>query len=192
MRIDLRADLNREDDDGLGWALLSGVVHPDAVRPGAILCAGTEGFWSWVRITAVDEDGQIHSESPVPRQEPRGSWQRPADTPKISEEPGDWRRPTQCGPSWKTGMVRLSGVHHVGHQRHRRGRGRGLLHRGARPPLCAPTAPTSVWSVPGWTPGASRSTSSRPRSHATSASTSPFRSTTSTRWWPSCGPRASR
>jgi hypothetical protein len=60
MRIDLRADLNREDDEGLGWALLSGAAHPDAVRPGAILRAGTEGFWSWVRITAVDDDGQIH------------------------------------------------------------------------------------------------------------------------------------
>ena len=60
MKIDLRTDLNREDDEGLGWALLSGAAHPDAVQPGAILRAGTERFWSWVRITSVDEDGQIH------------------------------------------------------------------------------------------------------------------------------------
>jgi hypothetical protein len=60
MRIDLPADLNREDDEGLGWALLSGAAHPDDVKPGAVLCAGTEGFWSWVRVTSIDEDGQVH------------------------------------------------------------------------------------------------------------------------------------
>jgi len=60
MKIDLRADLNREDDDGLGWALLSGADRPEVVRPDAVLRAGTEKFWSWVRVTTVDDDGQIH------------------------------------------------------------------------------------------------------------------------------------
>jgi hypothetical protein len=60
MKIDLRADLNSEDDDGLGWALLSGADRPEIVRPDAVLRAGTEKFWSWVRVTAVDDDGQVH------------------------------------------------------------------------------------------------------------------------------------
>jgi hypothetical protein len=60
MKIDLPADLNREDDDGLGWALISGVDRPEIVRPGAVLRAGTERFWSWVRVTTVDDDGQVH------------------------------------------------------------------------------------------------------------------------------------
>jgi hypothetical protein len=60
MKIDLRTDLNREDDDGLGWSLLSGADRPEIVRPGAVLRAGTEKFWSWVRVIVVDDDGQVH------------------------------------------------------------------------------------------------------------------------------------
>ena len=60
MKIDLRADLNREDDDGLGWALVSGADRPEIVRRDAVLRAGTEKFWSWVRVTTVDDDGQVH------------------------------------------------------------------------------------------------------------------------------------
>jgi len=60
MKIDLRADLNHEDDDGLGWALLSGADRPEIVCLDAVLRAGTEKFWSWVRVTAVDNDGQVH------------------------------------------------------------------------------------------------------------------------------------
>jgi hypothetical protein len=40
MKIDLRADLIREDDDGLGWTLLSGADLPEIVRSGAFLRAG--------------------------------------------------------------------------------------------------------------------------------------------------------
>jgi hypothetical protein len=58
--IDLRSDLNAEDDDGLNWALLRNAVHPEKVRPGAVLVAGTERFWSVVRVTTVDDDGQVH------------------------------------------------------------------------------------------------------------------------------------
>lgn len=58
--IDLRSDLNAEDDDGQNWALLRNAVDPERVQPGAVLVAGTERFWSVVRVTAVDEDGQVH------------------------------------------------------------------------------------------------------------------------------------
>jgi hypothetical protein len=58
--IDLKADLNSEDDEGRNWARLSGALSPEAVRPGAVLRAGTERFWSWVHIDAVDADGQVH------------------------------------------------------------------------------------------------------------------------------------
>ena len=60
MKIDLRADLNAEDEEGQNWALLRGALEPKRVRLGAVLLAGTERFWSVVRITAVDEDGQVH------------------------------------------------------------------------------------------------------------------------------------
>lgn len=60
MELDLRADLNCEDDDGLNWALLSKAAHPERVKPDAVLRAGTDRFCSWVRVVAVDEDGQVH------------------------------------------------------------------------------------------------------------------------------------
>jgi hypothetical protein len=59
-RIDLRADLNAEDDEGRWWTLLSNAVDPSAVVPGAVLVAGTERFWSVVRVDQVDDDGQVH------------------------------------------------------------------------------------------------------------------------------------
>jgi hypothetical protein len=60
MELDLWADLNSEDDEGLNWTMLSKATSPEDVRPGAILKAGTETAWSWVRIEAVDDDGQVH------------------------------------------------------------------------------------------------------------------------------------
>ena len=60
MKIDLPADLNREDDDGLGWALVSGAERPEIIRRDAVLRAGTEKFWSWVRVINVDDGGQVH------------------------------------------------------------------------------------------------------------------------------------
>ena len=30
------------------------------MAPDAVLRAGTERSWSWVRVVAVDEDGQVH------------------------------------------------------------------------------------------------------------------------------------
>jgi hypothetical protein len=61
-RIDLRADLNAEDDDGLLWSLLRDARDQALIYPGSVLIAGVEGFWSVVRIVAVDDDGQVHFE----------------------------------------------------------------------------------------------------------------------------------
>ena len=58
--IDLRSDLNAEDDNGENWALLANAADPSVVRVGSVLVAGTPRFWSVVRITAVDTDGQVH------------------------------------------------------------------------------------------------------------------------------------
>lgn len=58
--IDLRADLNAEDDEGRWWSLVSDAIDPNAIRSGAVVIAGTERFWSVVRIEQVDDDGQVH------------------------------------------------------------------------------------------------------------------------------------
>ncbi len=58
--IDLRADLNAEDDEGRWWSLLRDAVEPAKITPGAVVVAGTERFWSVVRIEQVDADGQVH------------------------------------------------------------------------------------------------------------------------------------
>jgi hypothetical protein len=58
--ITLRANLNNEDDEGLNWSLLRKAFDPEAVVEGAVLVAGTERFWSWVKIRRVDDDGQVH------------------------------------------------------------------------------------------------------------------------------------
>ena len=57
--IDLAADLNAEDDEGLGWSVLSDARDPSRVRPGAMLVAGNRHAASVVRVVAVDEDGQV-------------------------------------------------------------------------------------------------------------------------------------
>lgn len=59
-QIDLRADLNAEDDEGRWWSLLRDASNPNAIVPGAVVVAGTERFWSVVRIESVDDDGQVH------------------------------------------------------------------------------------------------------------------------------------
>jgi hypothetical protein len=58
--IDLRADLNAEDDQGRWWSLLKDATDPATIRPGSVLVAGTDRFWSVVRIEQVDDDGQVH------------------------------------------------------------------------------------------------------------------------------------
>jgi len=60
--IALAANLNNEDDEGLNWSLLRNAADPSVIVEGAVLRAGTERFWSWVRIRRIDEDGQVHFE----------------------------------------------------------------------------------------------------------------------------------
>ena len=58
--LDLIADLNAQDDDGLGWSTLADAAVPDRVRLGAMLLAGNHQAQAVVRVVAVDDDGQIH------------------------------------------------------------------------------------------------------------------------------------
>jgi hypothetical protein len=58
--LDLIADLNAQDDDGLGWSTLADARDPAQVRPGAMLLAGNRQAQAVVRVVAVDDDGQVH------------------------------------------------------------------------------------------------------------------------------------
>ncbi len=58
--IDLIADLNAQDDDGMGWSLLRDARDAARVLPGAMLLAGNDAARAVVRIVAVDDDGQVH------------------------------------------------------------------------------------------------------------------------------------
>ncbi|MDP9074574.1 MAG: hypothetical protein M3N98_10455 [Actinomycetota bacterium] len=60
LTIDLEADLNAQDDDGLGWSVLADARDPRRVRPGAMLLAGGRCGQAVVRVVAVDPDGQVH------------------------------------------------------------------------------------------------------------------------------------
>ena len=60
IEIDLQADLNAQDDEGLGWSTLSDAREPEPVVPGAMLIAGNASGVAVVRVVAVDEDGQVH------------------------------------------------------------------------------------------------------------------------------------
>jgi hypothetical protein len=58
--IDLAADLNAEDDEGLGWSSLPDARDAAQIRPGVMLVAGNRSGQAVVRVVAVDEDGQVH------------------------------------------------------------------------------------------------------------------------------------
>ncbi|MGH3851352.1 MAG: hypothetical protein ACRDRT_16960 [Pseudonocardiaceae bacterium] len=58
--IDLVADLNAEDDDGLGWSALRDARAAACIVPGAMVLAGNRYGQAVVRIVAVDDDGQVH------------------------------------------------------------------------------------------------------------------------------------
>ena len=58
--VDLVADLNAEDDNGQGWSTLADARAPERVVPGAMVLAGNRAAQAVVRITAVDDDGQVH------------------------------------------------------------------------------------------------------------------------------------
>jgi hypothetical protein len=59
-QIDLVADLNAEDDEGLGWSTLNDARDASRIRPGMMLVAGNRHARAVVRIVAIDEDGQVH------------------------------------------------------------------------------------------------------------------------------------
>ena len=56
--IDLVADLNAEDDEGLGWSVLSDARDASRIRPGPCWWPGTANSRAVVRVMAVDDDGQ--------------------------------------------------------------------------------------------------------------------------------------
>ena len=58
--IDLPADLNTQDDDGLGWTTATFALDPERVKVGEQLVAGDRNAQATVRIEAVDPDGQVH------------------------------------------------------------------------------------------------------------------------------------
>lgn len=58
--IELIADLNAQDDDGLGWSTLAEATDPGSIAPGAMILAGNRHGRAVVRVVAVDEDGQVH------------------------------------------------------------------------------------------------------------------------------------
>ena len=58
--IDLTADLNAQDDDGLGWSTIADAGDPSRVRVGSMLLAGNRYGQAVVRVLAVDADGQVH------------------------------------------------------------------------------------------------------------------------------------
>lgn len=58
--IDITADLNARDDDGLGWSTLANALDSQRVVPRAVLLAGNEAATAVVRGVAVDDDGQVH------------------------------------------------------------------------------------------------------------------------------------
>jgi len=60
LEIDLVADLNAQDDDGNGWALLDDARRPSEVSTGQMLLAGNAQATAVVRVLAVDDDGQVH------------------------------------------------------------------------------------------------------------------------------------
>ena len=57
--LDLIADLNDQDDDGLGWSTLADAAVPERVRSGAMLLSGKARAEAVVRVVAVDDDGQM-------------------------------------------------------------------------------------------------------------------------------------
>lgn len=60
IEVDLTADLNAQDDDGLGWSVLADARQPEQVRPGVMLLAGDRYGQAVVQVVAVDDDGQVH------------------------------------------------------------------------------------------------------------------------------------
>jgi hypothetical protein len=59
--IDLVADLNDEDDEGLGWSTLGDASNPAGIRPGVMLVAGNRQAQAVVRVVALMTTGKSTS-----------------------------------------------------------------------------------------------------------------------------------
>ena len=62
VEVDLMADLNAQDDEGLGWSTLAEAREPNRVQPGALILAGNQVGRAVVRVVSIDDDGQVHFE----------------------------------------------------------------------------------------------------------------------------------
>jgi len=74
--IDLPADLNFVDDDGL---TLARVPDTGAPKAGAVLAAGTPTAWSWVVVEDVDDVGGRFRPTAAP-----GWWVCPTSSPSLA------------------------------------------------------------------------------------------------------------
>ena len=59
-QIDLAADLNAQDYDGNGWSPLRDAREPARVGGGRMLLAANSQATAVVRVTGVDDNGQVH------------------------------------------------------------------------------------------------------------------------------------
>ena len=59
-RIDLPADLAEAGADGVGRSLLRDALDAPSVVPGLVATAGMANRWAVVRVTKVDDAGQVH------------------------------------------------------------------------------------------------------------------------------------
>lgn len=69
--IDLLADLNAEDDEGLGWSVTSDARESSQVRPGVMLVAGNRHGRRWSSPAAVCPEAARRG--PAPAQDQAGS-----------------------------------------------------------------------------------------------------------------------
>ncbi len=113
VEIDLPADLNFVDDDGL---VLAPVPPGAGPRPGDVVVAGTPFAWTRTVVTSVD-DGWVSDPGPL-RTEPLGLILRPAgrpDVPRVAPaghltRPARSPRRSRCPPtSCRATHVRSSG-----------------------------------------------------------------------------------
>jgi len=59
--LDLFTDLQGMDDSGLPWGFLSSSAHPERIREGAWITAGTPDVWAIARVIDIvtEDSGQI-------------------------------------------------------------------------------------------------------------------------------------
>ena len=72
--LDLFTDLQGMDDSGLPWGFLSSSAHPERIREGAWITAGTAEVWAVARVIDVvtEATGDVVHVDPLPG--PATSW----------------------------------------------------------------------------------------------------------------------